>query len=43
MRKTKLKNPRITTEKNKKNGGYIAECARQCGHRFCMKGERNDG
>ena len=26
--------------KNKKNGGYIAEISRQCGHRFCMKGER---
>ena len=36
MRKTKLKT-RIATDK--KNGGYIAEVSRQCGHRFCMKGE----
>ena len=40
MRKPKLKQPRITTEKTKKNGGYIAEVSRQHGHRFCMKGER---
>ena len=40
MRRTKFKQSQITTEKNKKNGGYIAEVSRQCGHRFCMKGER---
>ena len=30
----------IAIEQMKKNGGYIAESSRRCGHRFCMKGER---
>ena len=30
----------IAVEKMKKNGDCIAEVSRQCGHRFCMKGER---
>ena len=30
----------IAVEKMKKNGDCIAKLSRQCGHRFCMKGER---